>query len=138
MPLPREAALVFLLAIAVNAQGTHDRDKVISEFNASVGECTDGYEGVIVELQDATNGGRRLGTGNADVARNYLERLSTRVRARSGHKRALSELLLVHQTFATLMTGFAATLDDTVLDIVFNDTDEVRGVEANWCVGLVF
>ena len=71
MPLPRVGALVLLFLIAVDTQSVHDRDKVISEFNASVGECPNGYDGVIVELQDPATGGRRLGTGDADVARNY-------------------------------------------------------------------
>ena len=107
--------------------------KIVSEFNASVGACQDGYDGVLVELMDPATGRRRLGArGTPNVAVDYIARLSARVQRYLGHKRSLSQLLMVQATFATLMDGFAATLDDAVLDVVLNDTSEVLGVEANW------
>ena len=130
---------VAFLAFAAGQAATHDRNKLTSSFNSSIAACSEGYDGVIVELVDPATGRRRmdLGTPGAEpkksLAQSYLERLSDRVKKRGGgERRSLSDLLVVHATFSSLLDGFAATLDDTVLDVVLNDTADVLAIEANW------
>ena len=133
------ALVLAAFVAAAAAQGTaHDRDKLTSEYNASIIACGDrGFEGVIVELVDPSTGGRRQlhepgPRRKSNVAQTYLERLSERVRSSGRGRRSLSELLVVHATFSEVIDGFAATLDDEVLDLVLNETSEVLGIEANW------
>lgn len=119
--------LLPLIAVAA-AQG--DASKLTSEFNRSVAACADrGFDGVIVSLNSGEGARRYLQQRGSTVAQAYLARLSARM-GRVGHRRLSG--ITVQATFATLIDGFVATLDDDVLAMVFNDTREVRSVEANW------
>ena len=134
---PRLIWLLFAslaLVRASSADQAFERAKILREYNASVAACTDGADGVIVELIPLANrtAGRRL-DGGPTPAERYLERLAER-HAHLTERRSLSSLLMVHGTYSQLIDGFSAALDEAMLAFVLNDTAEVLAVSANWSV----
>jgi hypothetical protein len=113
------------LGCASGTATTNDRSKLVRDFNASLARCTLGSEGVIVELVEApASTRRRLGGAEPTRAEQYLEKLAQQLPPHLRRSRSLSQLLMVHGTFSTLLDGFAASLDDAMLNTVLNDTDE--------------
>ena len=130
---------VLLVAVitSVGATTAEVRNKLAREYNSSIANCDRGVAGVIVELAPV-GGYRRRMEGGPTRAEEYIEKLREHARTSPRFSRMLTEsLLVVHGTYSTLLDGFAATLDDAMLNVILNDTEEVTHVEADWYASLL-
>lgn len=131
-------ATVLVHALAPSSTSGHSTsgNKLTQEYNSSLSHCDLGSSGVIVELipQSVATRRRHLKLEGKSRADRYLDKLRLHIQQTPHLRKLSSSLLMVHGTFSTLVDGFAATLDEQMLQYILNDPEEVAAVEANWCV----